>query len=136
MKGINYMEIKNYVDILKHMNTKFPLEECTIKDKNNLDIYESNEQYLCLIADKRFSNELVLKVMKPYIWVGKNSDDEQLRKDYKDFIGYGWMNIYNENDFVDNYENPIKEYDDYVIGFVKYNNENDESIWELLNTTD
>lgn len=129
------MQIKNYLDVLKHMNTKFPIEECTLQDEDDCAVYESNEKYLCLIVDKRFDNELILKVMKPYIWVGKDSSDKQLKKDYKDFIGYGWIDVINSY-FVDNFENPIKEYGDYVIGFVKYEDENDKSIWELVNNID
>ncbi|MDD2495980.1 MAG: hypothetical protein PHE29_12405 [Tissierellia bacterium] len=122
------MTIQNLNDIYKYLNTKFPVNDCIFKDKNEKAIYNSHTQYLCFIIDKRFNNEANIKIMKPYLWIGNESNIE----DFKDEIGYGWID--ESGNYIDNYENPIHgNCDDwFVIGFIEYKNNNDAELWNLL----
>jgi len=124
------MNINNFNSLLQHMETKFPINECT--NKYNQDaIYEGNNYYLCMIIDKRFKDEITLKILKPYIWVGNESKDIRLRKDFKDYVGCAWISKNNKY-YVDNFENPVHDEDEIVIGFVRYKNISDDKIWDEL----
>lgn len=59
------INMNSFTDIYNSMETKFPLELCTIKDKREAGIYNSNSDkfYLCLVIDTRFKNEMYLKIM-------------------------------------------------------------------------
>lgn len=126
--------ISNFIDILKNMQTKFPVEKCTEKDKKEKGIYNSNNKYLCLILDKRFTEDMTLKIMNPYIWIG----DESKHKEFKGLTGWGWSNI-NKSNHIDNFENPVHGYiwDEFVVGFVPYDNGNEDlKIWDLIKKED
>jgi len=112
------------------METKFPITEC-INKTNEDAIYEGDDYYLCMIIDIRFKEEVTLKVLKPYIWVGNESKDSKLRKDYRDYIGYAWISRNNKY-YVDNFENPVHDEDEKVIGFVRYKNISDDKIWDQI----
>jgi len=122
------MVIQNFRNIYKCLNTKFPISDCTIKNLKEKSIYDSNRQYLCMIIDKRFNNEVNLKIMKPYIWIG----DETNIEEFKGQTGYGWVD--RDGNYVDNFENPIHgDIDDwFVIGFIEYRNNDDEELWNKL----
>lgn len=107
----------------KFFEKKFPVEKCTIKSKNPKEkgIYESDSKYLCLIFDKRFPDYRQIKTMTPYIWVGAELGEER----FKDYIGYGWVD--NSGQPYDNYENPITNWDEFVIGWLPYEEDNDNN---------
>jgi len=116
------MNISNFNSLLQHMETKFPLNEC-INKTNEDAIYEGNDFYICMIIDKRFKDEVILKILKPYIWVGNES------KDFNDYVGYAWISKNNKY-YVDNFENPVHGEDEIVIGFVRYKDISDDKFWE------
>lgn len=87
MEGV-YGMINNFRDILHQMDCVFPVNECTIKSSEK-NIYEGENQYLCMIIDKRFTNNVEIRIMKPYIW-----------KDKKEEL-YGWFD--KDNNYVDNW---------------------------------
>jgi len=123
------MLIHNLKDIHSFLSTNFPIEECTIKDSKEDAIYNSNRWYLCMIIDKRFDNFAELKIMKPYIWVGAETDVEE----FKDEIGWGWIDKH--GNYIDNYKNPVHGSsieDWYVVGFINYKNNNDCELWDVL----
>ena len=128
------MKTSNFTDIFKAMQTKFPVEECTEKDEKEEAIYNSNNEYLCLILDKRFKNNMELRIMKPYIWVG----DDTKQKEFKGLTGYAWID--KDGNYIDNFENPVHGYcwDEFVIGFVPYEDKNNEDLklWDLVKKGD
>jgi hypothetical protein len=128
MKGILNMNIQNFKDIHKQLNTKFPISDCTIKNPKEKGVYDSNKQYLCMIIDKRFKYEITFKIMKPYLWVGNETGIEE----FKNATGYAWID--KDGNYVDNFENPVHSYLYYliVIGFIEYKDDNDEELWELI----
>jgi len=126
------MKISNFTDIFKTIQTKFPIEECIEKDKKEEAIYNSKNKYICMIIDKRFKNNIELKIMTPYIWVG-NESRYSGHEDFKDFVGYGWID--ENGHYIDNFENPIHVVDDeIVIGFVPYEDKNsdDLKLWDIV----
>jgi hypothetical protein len=118
--------MNNFMDLLNQMTMIFPLEECAIKAKEPA-IYEGNTEYLCMIIDKRFNNNIELRIMKPYIWVGSESNI----KGSENEILCGWFD--RDDNYVDNYARPIHNYNEFVVGFVKYENKKDNKIWEMVN---
>ena len=122
------MVIQNFKDIYNDLNTNFPVSDCTIKNSKEKSIYDSDKQYLCMIIDKRFNNEVSFKIMKPYIWIGNETDIEE----FKNQTGYGWID--RDGNYIDNFENPIHgDIDDwFVIGFKEYKDDNDKELWEKL----
>jgi hypothetical protein len=82
-----------------------------------------------MIIDRRFKDYAEFKIMKPYIFVGDESNDSD---EFKDFIGWAWIDRH--RNYTDHYENPVHGdcEDCYVIGFIEYENDNDEELWELL----
>jgi len=123
------MPIQNFKDIYNFLSTDFPTEECTTKDLKEEAIYNSEKWFLCMIIDKRFNNFAEFKIMKPYIWIGSETDVEE----FKDEIGWGWLD--EDGNYIDNYKNPVHSCDVedwYVIGFIDYKNNNDIELWSLL----
>jgi len=120
--------INNLKDIYKSINNKFPIHDCTLRDENEKGIYNSNRSYLCMIIDKRFEEEAIFRIMKPYIWTGKESGE----KEFKDDFGWGWVD--SSGNFIDNFENPIhgQNDDEYVIGFVEYKDNGDKELWQNI----
>jgi hypothetical protein len=100
----------------------FPKEECVIKSTKEKGIYESDKTYLCLIIDKRFRDYRQIKLMKPYLWIGDETEDEN----FKGQIGFGWLCLSENNNPYDNWENPITIWDEFVIGWLPYEEDNDE----------
>lgn len=111
---------------------KFPAEECIIKSTNTRDkgVYYSEHIYLCLVIDKRFPDSRAIKLMKPYIWIGDESEEEC----FKGETGYGWTCPSENNALYDNFENPVNGYtwDEFVIGWTIYKQENDEEYLKTL----
>lgn len=124
------MNISNFNSLFQHMETKFPITECVNKTNENA-IYEGSDYFICMIIDKRFKDEVILKILKPYIWVGSESENYSLREEFKHFVGYAWINSDGKY-YVDNFENPVHDEDEVVIGFVRYKNISDDKIWDQI----
>lgn len=103
--------MKNIINLfVKSTKDKFPVSECTIKT-NEEGILESDKYYLCLLIDRRFKSEFVIKTLRPYIWEGE--DDK----------GYAWLD--KDGNFYDNFDMPIHMDNEVVVGFrpMDYNDE-------------
>jgi hypothetical protein len=127
------MEISNFKDIYNNLQNKFPVKECTVRTLQQ-GVYDGKKYYLCLIVDKRFKDEIQMKVLKPYVWIGNKSSDPDY---FKDQIGWGWTTD-DGNYYVDNFENPIHEENEVVIGFILYKDKDngDSELWDLINRED
>lgn len=120
--------MSNLTNIFKNMTTEFPINECIVKDEKEKGIYYGKDEYLCLIIDKRFKKEATLKIMKPYVWIGKESGQKGLEDD----TGNAWID--SSGNYIDHYFNPVHgSCDDwFVIGFTKYEGSQDEDLWVML----
>lgn len=85
----------------------FPIKNCTKQNKREQDVFDSDTPYLCLVIDRRFSNEWNLIVLYPYIC--KESDT---------FVTFGWVDR-NGNVF-GNINNSTQLWEQFVVGFKDY----------------
>ena len=123
------MKLENFKDIYNNLSTQFPEKECTIKTSEK-GIYDGKNYYLCLVIDKRFKDGVQIKKLKPYIWIGNKSNNPKV---FKDQFGWGWVDQYGY--YVDNFENPIHDEDEFVIGFIPYVNyidDSDSKLWDII----
>lgn len=105
------------VDILQkqfHLSTEvnFPEKECYEEDVEDKDVKYAKDWYLCLVIDKRFKNEFVVKKLKPYTCKMEGIPDLQ----------YGWVD--KENDFTDNFIRSVHSdiWYEFVVAFAKVEN--------------
>ncbi len=87
----------------------FPSDECT---EELYDVLNGEKPYLCLIADLRFSNRVVIRKLYPYkFWEEKENR-----------YTYGWSPKKNEGDFVDNVFLSVHGncWDEYAVAFAPY----------------
>lgn len=124
------MGISNFKDIYNNLQYKFPEKECTIKASEK-GIYDGKNYYLCLVINKKFKNEIQLKKLKPYIWIGNKSNNP---KAFKNQFGWGWVDDY--GNYVDNYKNPIHDEDEFIIGFIPYVENDDDELWNIIKSND
>lgn len=101
-----------YNQFIKSTKENFPVGSCTKKDKNCLKVFDSEKPYLCLIIDRRFNNYWEIAILYPYIF--KESEDQ---------ITFGWVD--KDGNVKGNIENTTQLYDDFVVAFREY--EEDES---------
>ena len=90
-------------------NENFPEFECSIIDPDNKAVKTSESEYWCLIMDKRFNSEFVLKKLRP--GTCKYDDMEELQ--------YDWID--KEQNFIDNFIRSGNGdcWDQFVIAFAK-----------------
>jgi hypothetical protein len=94
--------------LLKDFNTNFPEDSCTNKSIVEEGIFESNDEYICIIEDSRFNYTLRLEIMCPYIFESENHSY------------FGWYSKNMDNLFFSSKNNPIhSEEDEYVIAWRK-----------------
>lgn len=124
------MKVSNFKDIYNNLQYEFPSKECTIKASEK-GIYDGKNYYLCLVIDKRFKNTAQIKKLKPYIWIGNKSNNPEV---FKDQFGWGWIDDYGY--YIDNYENPIHDEDEFVIGFAPYEDNDDNELWDIIKSND
>ena len=86
------------------------------KEKN---VYESDDPFMCLVIDRRFDNCWNLMILYPYIC-----------KESESITTFGWVD--KNGDVFGNIENSTQLWDEFVVGFQKYsNNDNDyEKLWD------
>ena len=111
-------EVYQIEPFMRMFSKEFPVSECTIKSAKESAIYDGEHPYLCLIADKSNKYEMVLRILKPYIWIGDEVEGyEEDLEEFKGQIGYGWSNGCNTH--YDNFEKPIKEFDEFIMGWIR-----------------
>lgn len=103
--------IWNVGSFKSQFDTIFPVDECIIPHNKEKGIYDGVSQYLCLVIQTKY-NGARLEIMTPYKWIGDESDEEM----FKGQIGWGWTDGSNP---IDNFENPIQDYDEFVMGWIK-----------------
>lgn len=103
------------------LNKEFPIEDCTLLNNRDKHIYNSLAQYICLIVDKGFLAERVIKIMSPYIYIEDG------------FSTFAWID--KNGNWIDNFENPVHGYgysNEFVIGWIPYEEDNDKEYLENL----
>lgn len=113
------MTINNiYNQFIKPTKENFPIEFCTKQNKKEPEVYDSDTPFMCLVIDKRFDNYWYLIILYPYICKEKNEN-----------ITFGWVdrsrNVYS------NIENSTQLWDEFVVGFQRYDLETEDSYKEL-----
>lgn len=59
----------------------FPVDSCTIQNKIESEVFDSDEVYLCVLASSRWPNECKVDHMRPYLCKEGHS------------LSYGWVSI-------------------------------------------
>ena len=96
-----------YNKFTKSTQENFPVWDCDKQDKNEQNVFCSENPYICLIVDKDFKHSWSIRVLYPYIC-----------KEHETRITYGWFDEYG-NVFC-NIENSTLLRDEFVIGFKEY----------------
>lgn len=112
----------NFENFIYSSNENFPKADCTIKDEENANVFLSNALFLVMYIDIRFSNEKCITYAKPYIY-----------KDTDGSISYGWEAIYSSELF-GNVENSCQFHNEFVVGFIKVDEEYIRTDNELFDT--
>lgn len=110
-----------YRDILKQFIEptieNFPIKTCTIQNTREPTVFDSDTPFLCLVIDQRFKNDWRLVVLYPYIC--KESDT---------VTTFGWVS--KNGEIFGNINNSTQLWDDFVVGFQKYDKSNYHDLWE------
>lgn len=109
-----------YNQFIKPTKENFPIELCIKQDKREPEVYNSDTPFMCLVIDKRFDNYWSLIILYPYICKEKNEN-----------ITFGWVD--RSGNIFCNIENSTQLWDEFVIGFQRYDIETEESYKELWN---
>lgn len=113
----------SFIDILSQLieptPENFPTECCTIQDKREKNVLDSDVPFLGLVFDRRFDYYLNLVIVYPYIY--KESDGSLL---------YGWVDKHGQ--VYGNIHNSCHLYDEFVIGFKEYADDNFTKLKENL----
>ena len=96
-----------YNQFTKSTKENFPVDVCVKQNKRELDVFDSNVPYLCLVIDKRFDDCWNLAILYPYIC-----------KESETLTTFGWVDR-NGNMFC-NIENSTQLWDEFVVGFREY----------------
>jgi hypothetical protein len=98
----------------------FPIDECVIQDEREPDVFNANTVYQVLYIDLRFPKEKMITYAKPYVWNDENGISR-----------FGWISTYTSEIF-GNVENSCQFYDEFVIGFIRANENYQEEDNELF----
>lgn len=114
-----------YNQFTKSTKENFPVDVCVKQNKRELDVFDSNVPYLCLVIDKRFDDCWNLAILYPYIC-----------KESETVTTFGWVDR-NGNIYC-NIENSTQLWDEFVIGFREYKeDESYRQLWdEFINKID
>lgn len=125
LEGMIYSKPKamSFIDILSQLieptPENFPTELCVWQNEREKNVLDSDEPFLGLVFDKRFDYYLNLVIVYPYIY--KESDGSLL---------YGWVDKHGQ--VYANIHNSCHLYDEFVIGFKKYADDNFTRLKENL----
>lgn len=107
-----------YNQFIKPTKENFPIEFCTKQNKKESEVYDSDTPFMCLVIDKRFDNYWYLIILYPYICKEKNEN-----------ITFGWVD--RSGNIYCNIENSTQLWDEFVVGFQRYDLETEYSYKEL-----
>ena len=106
-----------YAQFIKSTKENFPADICVKQNERESNVFDSDVPYLCLVIDKRFDNYWNLIILYPYIC-----------KESEAVTTFGWVDR-NGNIFC-NIENSTQLWDEFVIGFREYKEDNsDKCLW-------
>lgn len=111
---------KNFENFIYSSEDKFPKESCTIQNKRESNVFDSKDVYMVLWIDTRFKNEKNITYATPYVCKEKEK------------TSFGWVSK-DGGMVLGNVENSCQFYDEFVIGFIKVNDEymdNDEKLFD------
>ena len=108
-----------YEQFIKATKENFPVASCIKQNTRDHDVFDSEIPYLCLVIDKRFNNYWQIIILYPYIC-----------KESKEATTFGWVDR-NGNIYC-NIENSTQLWDEFVIGFQKYNENSYNKLWSAL----
>ena len=117
---------KNFENFIYSSEENFPKNECNVPSESEDSVFDSENTYMVLYIDTRFKNEKCITYAKPYIW-----------KDEKGNFSFGWASTGSSQIF-GNVENSCHFYNEFVIGFVKVNDnyiEEDEKFFNQYKET-
>ena len=115
------MLLTNFEKFTYSSKGNFPEAECTVQDKNELDVFYSPNVYQILYIDIRFPEERRLTYAKPYVWISEKGEKK-----------YGWVSNHTTEIF-GNIENTCQLWDEFAIGFLLADEETrsrDEELFE------
>lgn len=105
-----------YENFTPSSKENFPAIDCTVKNNRNKKVFDSCTPYLCLIIDNRFKDYWEIAVLYPYIY-----------KESKELTTFGWVD--KDGNVKGNIENSVQLFDDFVVGFQKYDDSGYEQLW-------
>lgn len=113
MNAMNATSLNDIINMFITGAEKFPVQECTVQSEDDPSIFDGTKPYLVVIFDRRFTDELTIKYMIPYICVDEDNNS----------TGFGWTCM-NRNDFCDNIYRSVHGscYNEYVVGFLPVDN--------------
>ena len=100
-------DVLNKLPWLESWESVFPVELCTHPGSEG--VKESLEYLLCCVVDKRFADQLEIRLLRPYTWRGK--------VDGKAETLYGWVD--SNGNLVDNKTRCINHDDAQVVAWSK-----------------
>jgi hypothetical protein len=98
----------------------FPKAECIIQDEREHDVFNADTVYQILYINIQFPKEKMITYAKPYVWKDENGASR-----------FGWVSEYTSEVF-GNVENSCQFYDEFVVGFVKVNEDAQKKDKELF----
>lgn len=100
----------------------FPKEECTIQNENESNVFDAETVYQVLYIDIRFPREKMITYAKPYICVSNETGE----------VLFGWTSTHTSEIF-GNVENSCQFWDEFVVGFIKANDEYQQMDEQIFN---
>jgi hypothetical protein len=88
----------------------FPEALCTHQNSREPEVFDADQDFVCVLADSRFPSELRLKVLRPYVWRGNDFETGEF------LTRWGWTD--GDNVF-DHWENNINDDYEFVVAWEK-----------------
>lgn len=102
---------KGFESFIYSSKENFPAQECTIQDVREPGVFNSPNLYQILWIDIRFSNCKRVTYASPYVYYDENQN-----------AAFGWASS-RTSEIFGNIENSCQFLDEFVIGFIKMNEE-------------
>lgn len=113
---------KNFENFTYSSMDNFPKEKCTIQSEEEPNVFDAETVYQVLYIDIRFSREKMITYARPYICISDETGE----------VTFGWTSIYTSEIF-GNVENSCQFWDEFVVGFIRADEEYQEADAEEFN---
>ena len=117
---------ENFDNFIYSSKENFPKDVCTIQNKCEPKVFDSNKIYQVLYIDIRFPSDKNIKYAKPYIF-----------KEDGGKVSFGWEST-SSSEIFGNVENSCQFYDEFVVGFIPVDDEfitEDKALFEKYKAT-